>query len=404
MTGRVWTRSDVIAAVSLLVFTGVGLAQRQVGLPIGLAAIIAWSAVVVAVVHWALLGAQGSRLSQRVLVAVLVGGVVLLAVVNLLVPEAVDLRADRDDALDLAAAELVAGRDPWAVSTHIHPSHHPSPALGGVLLAAPFALVLGDSSWQNLAWVVLGVVLLVRVAGWGPAAAGVALVVSSPAFWNEWVFQSDLLVLGLKFVIVLLWGLRAMAGSGWLALVVSAVLFGTVLADRFLFLAFAVVVAAVALRRVPWRRSLPWLTIAGATSVGLFLLPLAWAPTYADQMVRNVAKGSEATGDGVSWAGPLLGVVVLAVAAVGGLVAKRDVDVVAVASVVCGVVVFWQVLLYSSAAGTLVFDGTLAVAYTPLMLVTGVTALVLPVGNSVTRVDYVPAEPETGVGEHAGHV
>lgn len=398
---RVWGRGDVVAAVFVLVFAGLGLAQRQMGLLIGSAALLAWSVVVVAVLGWLLMTAPGARVPVRVLQVLLVCGVVGLALANLLVPEAVDLRADRDDALDLASAELLAGRDPWAVSTHIHPTHHPSPALGGVLLALPFAAVLGDSSWQNVAWVVLGLVLLVRAAGWAPATTGAALIVASPTFWNEWIFQSDLLVLGLKFVIAVLWGLHAMTGPGRWDLVLSALLFGAVLADRFLFLAFAVLVAAVALRRVPWRRSIPWLAIAATTTVGLFLLPLAWAPSYADQMIRNVSKGSEATGDDAFWVGPLLGAAILLLAVVGGLLARRDVDIMTAASLICGVVVFWQVMLYSAAGDAPQFDGSLAVAYTPLMLVTGVAALVLPSANRVTGVDYTTTTPLTGALAHA---
>ena len=400
VAGRVWARPDAVAAGMLLLLAAAGLAQRQLGLVPGLVTVAAWSAVVVAVVRWALLSAGGPRIPVTAITALLTAGLVALAAVNLLVPESVDLRADRDDALDLAAAELMGGRDPWAVSTHIHPTHHPSPGLGGVLLAAPFALGLGDSSWQNVFWLMIAVVLLVRVAGWAPALAGAALVWSSPTFWNEWIFQSDLLVLGIKFVVAGLWGLHAMARSQWPARVLSALLFGLVLADRFLFLCFALLIAAVALRRIPWRRCVPWLVLAAITALALLIAPLAWAPAYLDQMTLNLAKGSEAAGGAATFAGPALGVVLLVLALVSGLRSRQDIEVMGAAALLCAVVVGWQVLLYSWSAGAPTFDGTLAVAYTPLMLITGVAALVLPQGNAVTGVVYAGSREQ--VAEHVG--
>lgn len=386
---RVWTRTDAVLAVAVLIVTSVGHLQHLVGgLVAAVVAVTAWSVLIVFLVRWLAMSGAGLRLPLPFVQVLLVVGVLVLAVVNLMIPPEVDLRADRDEALDLAAVELVSGRDPWAVSTHINPTHHPSPALGGVLLAAPFVLALGDSSWQNVVWLVVALVLLVRVAGWGPGFAGAVLVTSSLSFWNEWVFQSDLLVLGMKFAVAMLWGLHAMSRGGWVAYVLSALLFGFVLADRFLFLEFGVLVAVVALRWLPWRRALPWLALAAGTTAVLMAVPWWWAPAYRDQMLLNAAKGTEAAGEALPWAGPVLGAVVLILAVVLPLFVRQDAAVLGAAAVITAVVVGWQVALYSWSSGGLVFDGSLAVAYTPLLLVLGVAALVIPVGNAVTGTPY----------------
>jgi hypothetical protein len=60
--------------------------------------------------------------------------------------------SDSDDALDLAAAELIHGRYPYYPTTYLDNPISPLP--GAVILALPF-VVLGGSAYQNLFWVLL---------------------------------------------------------------------------------------------------------------------------------------------------------------------------------------------------------------------------------------------------------
>lgn len=384
---RTWTRADVLVAFALLVAANIGMVHRQLDTPLTTVGLVTGAIAVVLAAWWAAMSGSGLRLPAGVTMGLLVLFWLVTALVNLMVPEDLDAQADRDDALDLATRELVAGRDPWAVSTQIHESHHPSPAIGGILLAAPFRLVLGDSSWQNVAWVGLALCLLVWRVSAGSALAGALLVGVSPVFWSEWIFQSDLLTLGIKFAIAMLWGLWAMRSGGGVAFVLSAALFALVLADRFIFVAFAVVVAVVALRWVPWRRAFAWLSLSGGLTIALFVIPWVLAPGYRAQMILNASKSSEA-GDLVPNAGLFLGLAMVTLAAVLGWVVRDDAGLLGSACLVTALVVAWQVVLYSSSAGTFDASGSLAVAYTGIMLILGIGYLVLRRGNSLTGVAY----------------
>lgn len=383
-TGRVWGPSDVLLAAALLTVCGAGIVARQVATGPAVAFTAAASFLAAIVAWWLAMSPRGLRIPDRWGVGLLVLALVGLAVANFLVPPEVDMRADRDDALDLAAAELLTGQDPWAVSTQIHWSHHPSPGAGGILLAAPFAIIVRDSSWQNVFWLALAGYLLVRFAGVGSAVAATALIVASPIFLNEWIYQSDLFTLALKLGIAMLWGLWSMRGQSSVAFALSAALFGVVLSDRFIFLSFALLLAVASMRWVPWRRSFAWLGIAAAVCVAFLAVPWILAPGYRTQVMLNVGKSSEA-GDAIPQAGLILALLMLVAAAGLGLLVRDDVDLIGAAAVITALVVGWQILLYSLSAGTLSVDGTLAVAYTGVLLALGVGYLVLRRGTRGMR-------------------
>jgi hypothetical protein len=100
--------------------------------------------------------------------------------------------SDRDDALNIAVRELLAGRYPYYPRTYLDAPISPLP--GALLLAAPFVL-LGNSALQNFFW--LGALVLVTV-GW-LASAGRALLLLwtllllSPGALNELLVGGDLL-------------------------------------------------------------------------------------------------------------------------------------------------------------------------------------------------------------------
>ena len=65
--------------------------------------------------------------------------------------------SDSDDALDLAATELIHGRYPYYPTTYLDNPISPLP--GAVILALPF-VVLGGSAYQNLFWLLLFVQMM----------------------------------------------------------------------------------------------------------------------------------------------------------------------------------------------------------------------------------------------------
>jgi len=60
--------------------------------------------------------------------------------------------SDRDEALNIAIEELMAGHYPYYAKTYL--DHPISPLPGSLLLASPFA-ILGNSAYQNFFWLFL---------------------------------------------------------------------------------------------------------------------------------------------------------------------------------------------------------------------------------------------------------
>ncbi len=100
--------------------------------------------------------------------------------------------ADRDDALNLAASELLHGRYPYSEETYL--SNPISPLPGAVLLAAPFVL-LGNAAYQVFFW--LPFFLIVMARWFGSAVVVLALLLTilllSPVVLRGIVTGSDLL-------------------------------------------------------------------------------------------------------------------------------------------------------------------------------------------------------------------
>ena len=100
--------------------------------------------------------------------------------------------SDRDEALNLAAGELLAGRYPYYPRTYLDGPISPFP--GAVLLAAPFVL-LGNSAFQNLFW--LAALAAVAARWLGSGGRGLALLwtllLASPGALNELMVGGDLL-------------------------------------------------------------------------------------------------------------------------------------------------------------------------------------------------------------------
>ncbi|RMI03371.1 MAG: hypothetical protein D6681_10075 [Calditrichaeota bacterium] len=113
--------------------------------------------------------------------------------------------SDRDEALNIAVTELLAGRYPYYAKTHLNGPITPFP--GAILLAVPF-VILGNSAYQNLFWLAGFYVVLKR---WLFPSKTVLLLffwtilAVSPAFWYEWISGGDLLANNLYvFIFILL--------------------------------------------------------------------------------------------------------------------------------------------------------------------------------------------------------
>ena len=184
--------------------------------------------------------------------------------------------ADSAAALNVGIQEILAGRDPYVAETFL--GNRVSPMLGGFILAAPFFWAFGSSGVQTIAWLVVAVIFLWRVAGPRGAAAFAVLVLASPVIRLNLVTELDHLAIAVVLVVSGTLGYFACrARPGWgssLTLLASAAVFGVAVADRFIYAVVLVPLAAVTWRDAARPRAIRWIAVTLGFTAVTMLLPL----------------------------------------------------------------------------------------------------------------------------------
>lgn len=304
---RAWTGGEILVATTLLVAAGTGaavwrpypltpLASQVVSLVTGGAALVA--------------AAYSHRLGRRGLVAALVFTVAFFVGWYLAFRPLYAPLSDNAEALEIGVRRLLAGRDPWAVETRF--AHHPSPMLGGYLLAAPFVLLTGSVYGAQLGWMAL---LLGALWRWASphAALVVGLLFTASAHTRLGVpNESDNWIVAVAVLLSAWWGWRVLHGGGMLAWWASSAVFGVALSYRFILWVAVVPLAVFLVRDVGRARALRWMGVAGGVTVALSFGPLLWVPrTY---LTGPVAMAADKVADqlpGARWVVAVLTVTAL---------------------------------------------------------------------------------------------
>jgi hypothetical protein len=200
------------------------------------------------------------RLTLLTLLLVAVAFTVIYPVANTHIPGA---GSDDDDALNLGARALLAGRFPYAERTYLGNVLHHFP--GAFVLALPFVL-LGTSALQNLFWAPL-FFLAVRVEANGRTALLLAWLVLalSPAVMHEVVTGTGY-VSNAIYVALGLWWLVRTRHRDW-----AAVAWGLTLASRANFLSLVPLAFGFLRQRDGNRPALRATALACATAACLTL-------------------------------------------------------------------------------------------------------------------------------------
>jgi hypothetical protein len=230
---------------------------------------------------------------------------------------------DRDEALNIAVRELLAGRYPYYPRTYLNAPISPLP--GAVLLAVPFVL-LGNSAYQNLFWIV---VFYLVVARWfrdqRVALLLCGLVAAmSPVFWQEFVTGGDLLANSLFTCVCVLLVARAQQDTtaSDMRRAGLSVLLGLCLSSRLNYLLLALPVFALTWQAQGRRRALVYLALICGTTA-LVTLPFFFYDPAGFSPLHTLRKVNQ-FGALVPFAGPsivaLSGIagVVLAIRALDG--------------------------------------------------------------------------------------
>ncbi len=135
-----------------------------------------------------------NRISDSSVIKFMIPGliVILLAVYfgfNLQFPD-YDLKVDRDEALEISARNLLKGDFLYAEQT---PAGNPvTPLPGAVIIFLPFYFAGGVIAMNSLMLVLL-FIFASRFAGFRIGAFYIILLVTSPVFLHEWIFEGDLI-------------------------------------------------------------------------------------------------------------------------------------------------------------------------------------------------------------------
>ena len=182
--------------------------------------------------------------------------------------------SDRDDALNLASRELLAGRYPYGPLTYLGNLITPLP--GAVLLATPFVLI-GNSAYQNLFWLAVFFFAARMYLKDGRLALLLFWITAfSPVILQQLVTGGDLLSNSL-YVIGLLWlmthAVIKMPLPAWKK-VAPAILFGLALSSRANYILLLPLVFSMLGQNVGWR------TAAFYTAISCIALAAVTLPFY----------------------------------------------------------------------------------------------------------------------------
>lgn len=277
-----WRPREAAAAWALLFASGVGASGFAPGPLTWPGSAVAWAALsgLLTTLVWFGLMRPARRVSSAWAWAFLVASVSGLVMSYLAWQPVVGPGADTAEALRRGAIELLHARSPWGVRTQF--DNTLSPMLGGYVLAAPVAAFAGGMVFHQLAWLLGGLAVAVRAYGVHATAGIAVLFAASP--WTRLLLplQSDVWVTGLAAMLAGAWGWYCVSRDAErftrIAFWASAVLFGVTMSYRFLTWAMIPPLVVALFCRHGWRRSLPWVAVAGLTTVILVLAPLVFDP------------------------------------------------------------------------------------------------------------------------------
>jgi hypothetical protein len=295
-------------AFSLLV-PSIGAVQKYLGLA-GLASYVATVLVALFVGYryvlpW-VLAACSERLAVRLAVA---AWLVLLTAFVVVYPIAnagiVGGGTDRDEALNIAVWELLAGRYPYYPRTYLNAPISPLP--GAILLAMPFVL-LGNSAYQNLFWIAIFYLVMAHWLKDHRVALLICdtVLVLSPLFWQEFLTGGDLLANSLFICVftLLLLQVQLDSAASFAKKMLVTILFGIGLSSRLNYLLLLLPVCSLLWQARGWRSALKYMALICATTV-MITLPLYIYDPAGFSPLHTLRKVNQ-FGTFLPFAGPLI--------------------------------------------------------------------------------------------------
>jgi hypothetical protein len=289
--------SSICGLAACLLLPSLGVVHKYLGLagvvcylPLGLCGIVVFRHVI---------AAKAASLSHKTLIIFSLSTLLAILVLFLvLYPRAqrgdYGGGSDADDALDLAATEMVHGRYPYHPRTYLDNAISPLP--GAVILALPFVL-LGGSAYQNIFWLAV----FLYLAGRQTKSAGLALALFwavlclSPLVLQNLVTGTDYLSNAIYVPAFMYWMIQSITRekSSTLEKATAAALLGIGLSSRANFIACLPLAFSALVQNAGWRPAIKYtlLTVAtfGAVTIPFWL----YAPEAFTPLTQQIKKASE---------------------------------------------------------------------------------------------------------------
>ncbi|MFL6015009.1 MAG: hypothetical protein ACJ74P_12135 [Gaiellaceae bacterium] len=258
----------------------VGTVQKYAGTGVAIVYLLAVTILTPLLVSPLLRQAERHLAGVRGYTAATVVFVVLAAVLVVVYPHAnthvPGQGSDRDDSIGLGARALLHGHQPYAQRTYLGNPVDQGPTV--LAIAAPFAAFTA-AGWQNLLWLALLLVFLVRLSSPGVAAAVLAFgFIAAPAVPRDYVTGGDLLA-NPVYIAAAAWVAYRSAKTRWWLF--AAVILGIALGSRPNWM-FLLIPLAVALTRKGSLR-----IAARTVGIAAFVGAVIYAPVVVTRTGRS---------------------------------------------------------------------------------------------------------------------
>lgn len=256
--------------------------------------------------------------------------------------------SDSDDALDNATTELLHGRYPYYPKTYL--GGLPAQLPGALLLAIPFVL-LGNSAYQNLFWLLAFIIAMKLYLRDGRLALLLlwAVFALSPTVLYDVLVGSDRIANSLYVLLAVLWMIWAISLPdlrSWKK-IVPAIFLGITLSSRANFLILLPLIFAAMVRAAGWKPAIKYAAITSTTflvvTVPFYLYdPQAFSPLYAASKLGQFESVLPFAGLGIPLATLIIALIlaVLQPASRKLEILFRDCAIVLAFPVLCGIVLF----------------------------------------------------------------
>jgi hypothetical protein len=263
--------------------------------------------------------------------------------------------SDSDDALTIAASELLQGEHPYSRLTYL--GNPISPLPGAVLLAVPFVL-LGNVAFQNVFWLAIFLWSARRILQDGRQALLLmwTILILSPVVSQQLAAGSDYLANSLYVLLFSLGFIHACSEkerAGWQKLL-AAVLLGIALSSRANFLLLLPLLFAAVGQRVGWKEAAGYSTVAVLSFLVMTVPFYLWNPAEFSPLHTREELGQFR--DVLPYAGVVVpGISLLAALGLALRENRRLTQYLNHAAVVQAVPVLSGILLLSARSGSLNF-------------------------------------------------